>query len=88
MTRKAPVFLERRGYRLRRVMDAARILPLVGLGLWLLPLLWGDASTRGGIVFIFTVWLILVLTSAVISYRLRDATRGDDQPASLRGGRG
>ncbi|MFT6673850.1 MAG: hypothetical protein ACJAVM_000021 [Sulfitobacter sp.] len=34
------IFLERRSYRMRRMMDAVRLLPLLGLCLWMVPLLW------------------------------------------------
>lgn len=35
-----PVFLERQSYRRRRLMDAARLLPLLGALLFAVPLLW------------------------------------------------
>ena len=41
---RAPLFLERETYRRRRIMDGARILPVAGFVLILLPVLW----TRGG----------------------------------------
>ncbi len=58
---RRPVFLERRGYRRRRVMDAARVLPVVGAFLLLMPLLWagahgGVASTAGAGIYVFAVW--------------------------------
>ena len=37
---RAPIFLEKRGYRQRRMMDAVRLLPFLGLMLWMVPLLW------------------------------------------------
>lgn len=66
---KAPVFLERRSYRLRRVMDAIRLLPVLGLALWMVPLLWPvpDAAGEGGVamstalLYLFGVWIGLVL---------------------------
>ncbi|KAA2313150.1 hypothetical protein DL237_15480 [Pseudooceanicola sediminis] len=46
--RPGPLFLERRGYRQRRMTDAARVLPMLGLVLLAMPLLWpqGDGTSR------------------------------------------
>ena len=33
-------FLEQSGYRQRRMMDALRLLPVLGLLLWLFPIFW------------------------------------------------
>jgi hypothetical protein len=63
-----PVFLERRSYRRRRIGDAAKLLPVFGLVMFLLPILWADeATTAGGFVFVFTVWAALIALVAVIS---------------------
>ena len=37
---RAPLFLARRAYRLRRLTDAARLLPVIGTFLILLPVFW------------------------------------------------
>lgn len=37
---RAPLFLERRSYRFRRMMDAVRMLPFMVLAFWMVPLLW------------------------------------------------
>ncbi|HBM61753.1 hypothetical protein ACFSDD_16460 [Salipiger marinus] len=73
--RRAPVFLERQSYRRRRLMDAARVLPFLGLLLWLVPLLWpqgqeGGVRSSSAIVYLFGVWAFLVLGSAVLVYAL------------------
>jgi len=73
----APVFLERRSYRRRRLMDAARLLPVVGALLFLVPLLWGpgpgeSASTAEGMIYIFAVWAGLIVLAAVLARRLAD----------------
>ena len=83
MRRPAPVFLARRGYRLRRLRDAARLLPVAGAFLLSLPLLWGGGSTGGGILFIFGVWAALILAAALLSRPL--AAPGDDLPGDLSG---
>ena len=68
-----PVFLERQSYRRRRWSDAARLMPVVGLILLILPLLWADqATTSGGILYIFWVWALLIAGTRVISRRLSD----------------
>lgn len=69
-----PVFLERRSYRQSRMMDAVRLLPLVGLLLWLLPTLWsvsGDGEVEPvnmsqAIIYVFGVWVCLILSGAVL----------------------
>jgi hypothetical protein len=74
---KPPIFLERASYRQRRFGDAARFLPLLGLVLWLLPLLWAaeggeTPSNAGAIIYIFAVWLALMVAAAALSRVLRD----------------
>lgn len=61
---------ERQTYRRRRLMDIARLLPVLGVLLLALPLLWPEASThpaaRGGvsmssaIIYVFAVWIGLI----------------------------
>lgn len=56
-------------------MDAARLLPLVGLFLFSLPALWrpeggpGLATAREGL-FLFVVWLGLIVAAALVASRL------------------
>ena len=62
----SPVFLERRGYRRRRLLDAARILPVLGVLLFLVPLLWGGTGagatrTSQAMIYVFVVWAGLVV---------------------------
>ena len=62
------VFLERHSYRRRRLMDMARLLPLLGVGLLLVPLLWPEAGAQGArpvpmskaITYVFSVWAGLI----------------------------
>lgn len=61
---------ERQTYRRRRLMDIARLLPVLGALLLALPLLWPEASThpaaRDGvsmstaIIYVFAVWAGLI----------------------------
>lgn len=72
-----PLFLERQSYLRRRLIDAARVLPIFGLFLFMLPLLWPspEADTTPFIaqkgLYIFAVWLVLVICAAVLAYRIR-----------------
>ena len=68
--RQAAMFLERRSYRRRRLMDALRLLPILGLMLWTLPVFWPsgpDASATSGpvpmshaVLYVFAVWIVLI----------------------------
>ena len=69
-----PLFLARASYRQRRLRDALRLVPVAGLILFLLPLLWlrgpegpGNATV---LIYVFSVWLALVAVSFVLSRRL------------------
>ena len=76
---QSPIFLERRGYRLRRLMDAVRLLPLFGLALWMLPLGWSNAAhpetqmpLSVALRYLFGVWAILVLAGFSLNRSTRD----------------
>jgi hypothetical protein len=74
-----PLFLERRGYRSRRIMDASRLLPVLGFLLFLVPLVRqpdGNGPTAGYLVYLFSVWFVLIVIAAILSRRLRRATGG------------
>lgn len=80
---KPALFLERASYRRRRVGDAARCLPLLGVVLWLIPLLWhndGEAaqSNASTLVYIFCVWVVLILLAAVLARVLPDTDPAHD----------
>jgi len=80
---RSPVFLERESYRRRRFMDAARILPIVGLVLFLLPALWrreGDPNTAGEALYLFVVWGGLILGAALLARPLRRADMARNGP--------
>ncbi len=71
---KRPVFLERKSYRARRMMDAVRLLPFLGLALWMAPLMWPlpDPQGQGGIamstalMYLFGVWCGLAILGWVL----------------------
>ncbi len=78
---KAPsVFLERQTYRRRRLMDAARLLPVLGALLFAVPLLWPGADDSGSaaamptsraIRYIFGVWALLILANVWFGFLTR-----------------
>jgi hypothetical protein len=73
-----PLFLERRSYRRRRLMDAARLLPFAGAGIFLLPVLWtGQWTMISGIAFIFGSWIVLIGCAGLLSRRLAPPLKGD-----------
>lgn len=77
---RPPLFVERQSYRRRRLMDGARILPVVGFVLMLLPVLWtqgGRMGTAGEAIYLFVLWLSLIVVAALLSRQLRrDTPRG------------
>ena len=80
-----PLFLARENYRFRRLTDAARLMPLLGLLLIFLPLMWREPSTAAGLVWLFSVWLFLILCTAWLASRLTRGGDGDER-AGLSGG--
>jgi len=90
------MFLERRSYRTRRMMDALRFLPLIGLCLWMVPLLWPLPEVEGAAVqasgadpmpmstalrYLFGVWLALV----IVTWALWRYTRGQAEADAAQG---
>ena len=77
------VFLERQSYRRRRLMDAARLLPLLGALLFAVPLLWpgpqiavvddgtGLVAMSDAITYVFAVWAALIGASAAFGMGVR-----------------
>ncbi|NDV00921.1 hypothetical protein [Pseudoroseicyclus tamaricis] len=65
----APVFLARVSYRRRRLADAARMVPVLGSILFVLPLLWpeGEAGTAAGLIYIFAVWALLIAIARLLA---------------------
>ena len=80
-----PVFHEKRTYRQRRAMDAARVAPLLAVFLWCVPLIWpqtGDAavSSATALIYIFGVWAGIIVLTWGLARILRHAM--DDSPDS------
>ncbi|SHE36587.1 hypothetical protein SAMN05444273_101216 [Litoreibacter ascidiaceicola] len=79
------LFLERRVYQRRRLIDAAKLLPIVGLFLFVVPALIlgtpGEENATGTtalrLIYFFFVWACLIATCATIARGLA----GVDHPA-------
>lgn len=75
------VFLERETYRRRRIMDAARLLPILGLALFAIPLLWptpADVAASGepvpmsaAVLYVFGVWAFLIVLAFLFGLKSR-----------------
>lgn len=78
---REPIFLERQSYRRRRLGDAAKLLPVVGAILLLMPILSGGVTrTSGGLLYIFAVWAILIALIALVSRLLVQNIPDSDEP--------
>ncbi|MEL7212356.1 MAG: hypothetical protein AAGK92_06820 [Pseudomonadota bacterium] len=82
---REPLFLGRDSYRRRRLTDAARLLPLVGVILFTIPLLWGERdgeapSTSSAGLYVFGVWIGLILAGYVLALRLSQTEPGSADP--------
>ena len=75
-----PLFVARRTYRRRRLMDAARILPWLGAFLFGLPLLWTDPGTAAGLLYLFGAWAVLIILSFALARRLPDDPGSGPEP--------
>jgi hypothetical protein len=89
--RQPPVFVERQTYRRRRLADSARALPVLGLLLWLVPLLWGLSGeaprTSAALIYLFGVWIALILGAAAIIAALGPDTADRRPPPRAGSGR-
>lgn len=89
--RREPLFLARQSYRRRRLEDAARLLPVLGVFLFLLPLLAPDVGTAAQGLYLFAAWFGLIVATAVISRGLTrwpDMSHDPDEEHSSNGSRG
>ena len=88
-----PSFVAEDTYRRRRVRDAARLLPLLGLFLFMLPLFWIGAgrgtATGGAGIYLFAAWLLLIVLAAWIARRIgTDASAPGGSEGEAGGGDG
>ena len=89
---RPPVFLPEARYRQKRVRDAARLLPVLGVMLLLLPLLWIRSDALGGVgnaaslLYVFGIWAGLIGGAFGLARALRadegevDSIQGDEPP--------
>jgi hypothetical protein len=82
---KSKIFLEQAGYRQRRLRDALRFWPLFGCILLLIPLLWSSNPAvspfnAGVLTYIFTVWVLLIAVTAIMTRALRVDDTPDTKP--------
>ena len=74
---RPPVFLPPSGYRQKRVRDAAHLIPLLGVGLLLVPLLWMPSDEARGVgnaaalLYVLGVWAGLIVAAFGLSRALR-----------------
>ena len=88
---QGPLFLARAVYRRRRLRDAARLLPVIGLLLVILPAFGhdGDVGRDGGhadtAVYLFVVWAVMIAVAAALAPALSksdaDGERAGDAEA-------
>ncbi|MCK0172213.1 hypothetical protein [Aliiroseovarius sp. S1123] len=64
---REPLFLARQSYRRRRIEDAARLLPLLGVVLFLLPLMVGGVIGSVRVAFVFSSWFFLILSAMTLA---------------------
>ena len=65
------VYLERRRYRTRRIIEALKVLPALGIVLFGVPLLWSEGvKTSDAMIYFFSVWLALVFAAVWLARRL------------------
>lgn len=82
------LFLARSLYRKRRLSDAAKLLPIFGAVLLLLPLLWvlqgapERSNTATNWVYLFIIWSFLILAAAGLAKPLNNFEDGDDQSSN------
>ncbi|WP_375176078.1 hypothetical protein [Pseudooceanicola sp.] len=71
--KRNPLFLGRGSYRQRRLADAARLLPVLGAVLMMLPLLWpregaeNVPTTSTAMIYVFGCWLLLVAAAGLLA---------------------
>ncbi|MBN2906998.1 MAG: hypothetical protein JXJ18_09850 [Rhodobacteraceae bacterium] len=83
---RAPLFLARQGYRRRRLADMARLMPVLGLALFLVPLLDANGGFGAGmLIYLFTVWFGLIAGTAVLARRLCVAAQQQDAETATTG---
>ena len=74
-----PLFLARRTYRHRRLVDALRLVPVAGAILFMVPVLGASghpSSTFGGAVYLFAAWAFLIVLTGFLNRRIDPGEAG------------
>jgi len=79
------LYLAREVYRRRRIMDAARLLPALGMLLVALPMLWKPAAapetaTAWQGAYLFAAWLFLIVGAWVLARALMPVIEDAPKP--------
>jgi peptidoglycan/LPS O-acetylase OafA/YrhL len=78
-----PLFLARAPYKRRRLRDAARLLPVLGVLLMVLPLMWTPDSRvtlrSWDVAYFFLVWIGLIALAAAFAPGLRAGGGSEDE---------
>ncbi len=73
--------------RQRRLLDAANLLPLLAIVLMLIPILWATGrSASSALVYVFSVWMVLIGLSGMLSRSLSRIARIADRSREGRQG--
>lgn len=72
---KTSFFLPQDSFRRRRLADAARVLPVLGGILMMIPMLWGSndtgdveaAKTSNAAIYVFVLWAIVIVAAAILA---------------------
>lgn len=91
---KTPLFLERRSYRRRRIMDGLRMLPFLCALLWVVvPIMWPNGADprsatalSSALWYIFAIWVLAITASFALWRRLRDTDTDKDADHAVQGG--
>ncbi|WP_227268657.1 hypothetical protein [Roseobacter weihaiensis] len=83
-----PLFLERSSYRKRRMMDAVKLLVILGACLWMVPVLWPSDGQPGtvpitmsrALFYVFGVWVLLIVLPAFLMRKVRSDLRAEGEP--------
>ena len=89
------LFLERRTYRLNRLQDAARLLPILGVVLIFAPIFIGGAGEDAGretvsvsatLVYYFVIWFGLIGLTALVSRAVARLGATKEEPSTAEDG--
>ena len=78
-----PLFLARQSYRRRRLIDALRLVPVLGALLFTVPVLGASGhagSSFGGALYLFLSWALLILLTAILSRRVQGSPPDPSEP--------